>query len=461
MSRSPRRRKKPLPRTLLKGLELQRSGRVEEAERAYRQALQEHPENADALHLLGTLYANQGHLEEARDCLARAVVTRASLASAWFELGNVQRDLGEFEAAIEAFAKALKHHPDLAMAHCARAQIRDYRDPAAYADEHKAMRQAHARATPGSRERRDLAWGLAVVAEQRAEVADALAFLAEAHAVDAAAQPYDRVASERYFERLREAIDADDIAERAQAASASERPVFVLGPPRSGSTLVEQILASHSGVFGAGELRWIGQLCAQMERGSGLPFAEAFKQISDRDMHSAANAYLKNLTQLAPSARHVVDKMPANLLAGAMLAALFPRARFIYCERDRAANAWSIYRTRFAEPHAFANAPADLVAYLKACALHRDYLAELLGERFLVVHYESLVTHPQLEIQRLLAHVGLEPEPACFQPEQTRRPVRTASALQVRQPIHGTANSRAEPFIDAFVELAEALEANP
>lgn len=458
MATASKRKKKPLSRQLREAIDLQRRGNIEAAERVYRQTLAENPEHADALYLLGTLCLNQGRLGEAREHLAHAVARKASLAPAWYELGNTLRDLGEFEAATEAFAKALRQKPDLAVAHCARAQLRDYREPGAFDAELLHMRQAHARARAGSREKRDLAWGLAHALQQRGDAEPTLAYLAEAHAVDAAAQPYDRSNGQQYFQRLRDAIDAQILAERAPRGSETELPLFVIGPPRSGTSLVEQILASHSVIHGAGELRWIGQLCGQMERGSGLPFAEAYRRLPEGEMQRAGNTYLMALARLAPQARRVVDKMPANLLAAGMLGAMFPRARFFYCERDRAATAWSIYSTRFAEAHAFSNDPADLVDYLDTCAVQREYLAELLGERLYTVRYEELVAEPQRVIPDLLAHAGVAMEPACLQPERTQRPVRTASAMQLRRPIYADANNRSRHFIAASAAFRDALE---
>jgi tetratricopeptide (TPR) repeat protein len=457
-TRSGRRNTKTLPTSLRRGIELLRAGRVDDAERLFRGTLAEHPEHAEALHLLGTLCFNQGRLDEARQYLSAAVRRRASLAPAWLELGHTLRDLGEFTQALDAFSRAIRHDPDLGAAHFARAQLRRHLPADSDTTELAAMRQAHARSRAGTRSRRDLAWALATACAGRGEVEPTLAHLAEAHAIDAAAMPYDRAGAAEYFRRLRAAIDGATLAELAAAGHGSELPVFVIGPPRSGTSLVEQILASHSAVHGAGELRSVGQLCGQLERASGRPFAEAFRAVSERDRRRMGDAYLARLTRLAPTARRVVDKMPANLLAAALLAALFPAARFVYCERQRAPVAWSIYSTRFAEPHAFANHPADLLAYLDACAQQRDYLVALLGERLLVVDYAELVAVPEEQTRRLLRHLGLEEEPACFRPHETRRSVRTASAEQVRRPIYAGADQRCAPFIAAFPALREALE---
>jgi tetratricopeptide (TPR) repeat protein len=459
MAQARKRRAAAIPAPLKNALSLHRAGRLGEAERAYRATLAAHPSHPQALHGLGTLYYQLGRLAAARDCLAEAVSRKAGLHGAWYELGNVRRDLGDLAGAITAYRRALQHAPDFAPAHCALARLRDGSDPAAEAAEAKALRQVHARSKAGSLERRDLAWGLAAIAERAGDVEATLTHLAEAHGVDAARQPFDVAGASRYFDALAGALDAEAIAARAaDGGSGSELPVFVFGLPRSGTTLVEQVLDSHSAVHGAGELRLIGDLCGDLERRARQPFNVAFGRLSAADRRGIAGTYLKALQSRAPLAKRVVDKMPANFLALPLLACLFPKARFIHCRRDALATCWSLYRTRFDEPHRYANDPAQLGAYWR---LYDDYMkrmAGLLGDRLYSVSYEELVASPEPVINALLAHCGLEPEAACLAPEQNPRPVTTASTLQVRRPIHGGAIEGHRPFTAALPALREALE---
>jgi len=459
MAQARKRRTAALPAPLKEALSLHRAGRLGEAERAYRAALAGHPSHPQALHGLGTLYYQSGRLEAARDCLAEAVARKAALHGAWYELGNVRRDLGDSPGAVAAYRRALQHAPDFAPAHCALARLRDGSDAPAEAAEARALRQVHARSKAGSLERRDLAWGLAAIAERAGEVEATLAHLAEAHAIDAARQPFDAQGAARYFDALAGGLASDAIAERAVDGSGSELPVFVVGLPRSGTTLVEQILDSHSAVHGAGELRLIGDLCGDLERRTRQPFTVAFARLSAADRRGIAGTCLKALQSRAPLARRVVDKMPANFLALPLLACLFPKARFIHCRRDALATCWSIYRTRFDEPHRYANTPADLGAYWRLYDRYLRRMGELLGERLYTVAYEDLAGSPEPTINALLAHCGLEPEAACLAPQDNPRPVTTASTMQVRRPIHGDALDAHRPFTEALPALREALEA--
>lgn len=445
------------PAPLREALAQHRAGRLAEAERAYRAMLDQHPGHPQTLHGLGTLYYQRGQVEAARDCLSEAVARKGRLHGAWYELGNVHRDLGDPAAAIDAYRRALRAAPDFAPAHAALARLRDGSAPEQEAAEERALLQAHARSQAGTLERRELAWGVAALAERRGEVEATLAALAEAHAVDAARQPFDLPGAATYFEALAGALDREGLAERAAHGSASELPLFVLGLPRSGTTLVEQILDSHSAVHGAGELRLVGDLCGDLERRLRQPFNVAFTRLPARELRRLADAYVKTLQSRAPLARRVVDKMPANFLALPMLAALFPGARFVHCRREPLATCWSIYRTRFDEPHRYANDPGQLGAYYR---LYHDYMAAmeaLLGERLYSIDYAELVSDPGRSIAALLTHCGLDMEPACLAPEQNPRPVRTASTLQVRHPIHGDALARHRPFTDALPALREAL----
>lgn len=445
------------PELLKQALAYHRGGRLSDAERAYRALLERHPGHPQALHGLGTLHYQRGEVEAARDCLTRAVGRKTKLHGAWYELGNVRRDLGDRVGAIDAYRRALRAAPDFAPAHCALARLRDGSEPTTEAAEERALRQARARSRDGSLERRDLAWGIAALAERRGDVDETLDALAEAHAVDRVRQPFDVAGTTSYFKALAAAIDRDGLVERSASGSNSELPIFVLGLPRTGTTLVEQILDSHSEVHGAGELRLVGDLCADLERRLQRPFNVAFAGLSARNRRGIAEDYVKAAQSRAPLARRVVDKMPANFLALPMLAALFPRARFVSCRRDPLATCWSIYRTRFDEPHRYANDPGELGAYF---GLYHDYMQSmqgLLGERLYAVDYAELVHEPANTINALLAHCDLQPESACLVPEENPRPVRTASTLQVRRPIHADALGWHQPFTDALPSLRDAL----
>lgn len=452
-----RNRQDPLRQALARGVALHRQGKLQEAEQQFLSILRTRPDYAPAHHTLGFLYYQADRLDLSLRELQRSVELKSRNAPAWNDLGNTQRDLGQLEQAAQSYQRAVKLDPDFALAHCALAQLRNHSTPDAHEAEYLALKQAYARSRSGSPERRDLAWGLARAEEQRGESERCMELLAEAHRIQRGERRFSIDATQRYFTAIREVFSREFIEANAGAGDATELPVFVFGLPRSGTSLVEQILASHSAIHGAGELRMIGGLCGDMERQTRQVFAAAFARLDASARRRLARDIESRLRKLAPRARRVVDKMPANYLCLGMLAVLFPQAKFIHCRRDALATCWSIYSTRFSEPHTFADSLADLGAYYRQ---YRELMAHweaVLPGRIYHLDYEQLVADPAQQIPALLDAVGMDCEPACLSPELTERAVRTASSVQVREPIYNRANERVQALETCLAPLREAL----
>jgi hypothetical protein len=213
------------------------------------------------------------------------------------------------------------------------------------------------------------------------------------------------------------------MAEEAGGGDPSEIPIFILGMPRSGSTLIEQILASHAWVHGAGER---------------MDFPDLLADLGDRDFRALGAAYAARSGTLAPGAGRVTDKLPGNFLhAGAIHLAL-PRARIIHSRRDPADTCLSCYTKLFRGEQPFTYDLGELGRYYRAYERLMAHWRVVLPESvFLEVDYEALVADPETQTRRLLAHCGLAWDPACLVFHETRREIRTASAVQVRQPLYG------------------------
>ncbi len=502
-------------------LQLQRAGRLAEAEQGYRYILSRQPRHLQANHLLGLLYFGAGQWQAARQYLEKALqhhpgeaelhnnlgnVLRAegqpeqalqsqhkaaTLAPrnarylsdlAWSHseagdmatairvfqqaaslapeepgiqvgLGNVLRDTGDFGAAAEAFSRALEISPGLPEALLRLAQLHDYRDGAFEAEAY-AIEQAWQSSAATDDARIDLGFARARVSGQRGDVSTAFDSLAEAHNLLRRHEPFDCEATRTYFKKLQSAPLVRPLTQSANGP----RPVFVLGLPRSGTSLVEQVLASHSRVVGAGELSALGRICGELESASGDCFAEAFAAADPAARQQLADRYRVELAAAGNDSDWVVDKLPANFLAIGLIQSLFPDALIVHCQRDAAATCWSIYNTRFAQPHSFAHDLEDLAYYhglYSALMAHWD--RELPG-RIVPVSYEALVSDPSAQIPALLALIGLDVEDACLNFHETVRPVRTASALQVRQPIYREALAGYRAFDTQLQPLYRALD---
>lgn len=241
----------------------------------------------------------------------------------------------------------------------------------------------------------------------------------------------------------------------SQQSEPTDRTIFVTGLPRSGTTLVEQILTSHSAVSDGGETARLMLLSDDVK---GTSYRALADYVSVHGVASAALLWDHWIDELYPASVRVIDKTVNTSRYLGLAAALLPQAPLIWMTRDPLDRAWSCFRTNFsgaAMPWSYDL--RDIAAHFRLEDRLLAQWQEILGDRLLVVSYEALVSDPDTEIRRLLAHCGLEEEAKVFAPHENHRPVTTASMVQIRQPINRDAIGAAEPyreflgpFIDAY-----------
>jgi hypothetical protein len=230
-------------------------------------------------------------------------------------------------------------------------------------------------------------------------------------------------------------------------------PVFVVGMPRSGTTLVEQVLASHPAVYGAGELRHLQTLTD----GAGA-FPQAIPGLTAVQFAAMGDAYLAKIMPLAQDRRHVVDKMPANFLRAGLIRLILPEARIIHCRRDPVDTCLSCYSKLFAAEQPYTYDQTELGRFhLDYQRLMAHWRAVLPASHFIEVDYEAVVVDLETEARRLLAFLDLPWDDACLRFHETARPVRTASVNQVRLPVYRTSSGRWRAHAAQLGPLLEAL----
>jgi tetratricopeptide (TPR) repeat protein len=371
-------------------------GRVEAAAASARRALELAPGAAEVVALLGSLAIDRGRFEEAQALLQQALHLRPDLPEALTALSAARRMRPTDAPWREAVERTLSHPLPVTQAIALEHALGKYHDDIGETD---AAFEHHRRAHELARRSRP---------------------------------SYDRAATTALVNRTLSVFDRGALQEGVRPTdgdpAGSERAVFVFGMPRSGTTLAEQILASHPHVHGAGEvLYW--QFAADAERAAPPEQRRAL-------IATMGRKYLANFAALPSRVTRVIDKLPSNFKNLGLIHAALPRARFIHLERDPLDTCLSIYFQGFTAAHAYATNLEDLAHYYQEYRrLMAHWRAALPGEMLLEVRYEALVEDPETWSRRMLEHIGLEWDPRCLEFHRTDRPVLTASNWQVRQPI--------------------------
>ena len=271
-----------------------------------------------------------------------------------------------------------------------------------------------------------------------------------------ASAPFDSAAFSIEVDRLIARCTPEFIAQASELGSEDATPVLIIGMPRSGTTLVEQIVSMHPEVAGGGELNFWNERGAAW-RGSAA--GDERQVVVSEFLAKAAGEYLGVLRAIAPKAARVTDKMPFNFLWAGLIHVAFPRATIIHCRRAAVDTALSIHQTYFHPGLAFPTGGAELVAYFESYQRLIDHWRSVLpADRFIEVDYEELTRAPEPVIRRIIAACGLAWHDACLRPESNPRAVKTPSKWQTRQPIYRTSVARwrrYEPWLGPLRALVD------
>jgi hypothetical protein len=307
-----------------------------------------------------------------------------------------------------------------------------------------------------------LNFSVAIILDARGEYAAAAEHLAQANSLQVSewnrrGRGYNPESYESLAAGMIAACTPDFFRRVAGFGIESDLPVFVVGLPRSGTTLIEQILAGHSQVYAAGEIQLVGRTMHEFGR-EGVDPVEGMRTMDRETAQRAAATHLERLQALAPSAGRIVDKMPENYLQLGMLAALLPRAKIIHCRRDLRDVAVSCWITPFQEVR-WASDQDHIAARFRVYRQIMEHWRKVLPIPMLEVDYEETVADLEGVAKRLVAFCGLEWEEGCLEFHRSKRAVTTASTVQVRQPVYKTSVARwrnyEQPLASLFARLEE------
>jgi tetratricopeptide (TPR) repeat protein len=404
---------------------------------------------------LSTALKQLGDEQAAVNALEEVLVLEENNAEALNRLGVLHEQLGDMEQAAKCFRLAIKNVPNHASAFYQLSKLKGERLSQSEIDKISAMLRDPKLL---DRFKSSLHFALACEYEKQGKFETSIDYFSKAQASKASRNTYNYSAMAEYIEASRRCFpvhpkstkpDSDDLP----------IPVFIIGMPRSGTTLTEQIISSHSEVTGAGEVGFINDLLLQASEMTQEPYPRSVALLNREQLGELRTSYLLRMVQRSGSCRYIVDKNPLNFNTVGLIATVFPEARFLYCKRDPMDNCVSIFRLPFDDNQGYSHDLSALGHYYRQ---HEELMMFWMGcysDQILQVVYEKTVEDLESQASAMLEFIGVEFEVQVLSFFDNERIVMTPSAEQVRQPIYKTSINSWQRYGDALAPLVEALRA--
>lgn len=442
-----------------------RQGRIDEALNLIERLLQAQPRSRSVLVLKAEALQLAERPTEGLAIIFGLLAEHPNDADLLVIAGNQQRYSGRPREAIIAYWRALERQPGNGLAFWGLANLDALRDSP---DTVEILKRQLASASPEGYDGTGMEFALGKVCEDRGEFAASFAHYERGNRRARSSFNYDAGATTAFVQRFRATFTRRFFEGRADWGSAARDPIFIVGLPRSGSTLLEQILASHSQVEGTRELPYIPTLARELAGPpeSAARYPENLTALTKSDIDTLAARYLASArTHRLEGRPRFIDKMHGNFVSLGLIQLMFPRALIIDSRRHPLGCGFACYKQLFSAGMNFAYDLQELGLFYRDYVQLMDHIDAVLPERVHRVHYEHLVANPQAEVRRLLQYCQLPFEPACLRPHENQRVAQTLSSEQVRRPLYreGVDQWRHyQPWLEPLrAPLAQLTEAYP
>jgi len=426
---------------------------------SYKKALKINPEYAEVYSNMGAALNDKGDQDAAISSCKQALKIKPNYAEAYFNIGNALRDKDDLDAAVCSYKQALKIKPDYAKAYYQMSITLNNKggpdsgnDIKEHDDHFVKMQTLYLDSNITDEQRSYLSFALSKASEELNEISQSFAYLKIGNELRKKILSYNIKQDIELFRQLKQAYPSIAKVALQSASGANElQPIFILGMPRSGTTLVEQIISSHSQVTGAGELSYVHWYGQSIAKGVIKPNAEV---ISDFRQH-----YIEALKNRSDNRSIVTDKMPQNFRYVGLIFSAFPDAKVIHVNRSPAATCWSNYKHYFiTKGLEYSYDLDDLVVYFRLYKDLMQFWQGHYGDRIYNLNYENLTTNQEDETKRLIHYLGLEWEDDFLSPQSNTRSVRTSSQQQVREKVYQGSSEqwrKFEPYLNGAFDKFE------
>ena len=435
------------------GTTLHEQGKPDEAIEAYNKALAIKPDNAEAYNNMGNAFKDQGKLDEVIASYEKALSLNPDYFEVYNNMGITLQDQGKLDEAIASYNEALALKPEYGEAHRNLSSLIKYKsDDTQVALVSKVIKRFDLK----DDNRCHLHYAYAKMSEDLGDLDAAYDNYVSGGKLRQKLLSYDLKQDELTFQKIKNtAPNLKKFAFSKPFDSAINTPIFILGMPRSGTTLVEQIVSSHSQVYGAGELTFLNRFSGSLSLGNQVVNSDNVLQIR--------NAYLTELDKVSNGCPFVTDKMPQNFLYIGLIFKAFPEAKVIHVKRDPVATCWSNFKHYFFENGlGFSYNLNDTAHYFKMYLDLMEFWEQQYGNQIYHLDYERLTIEQELETRKLIKHVGLDWEDICLSPQKNKRSVKTASQQQVREKVYAGSSQawrKFEPYLNGMFDEFESRSA--
>lgn len=427
-------------------------GKYPEAIALARTRLEHQPESVAALTALAEGLSGTGELPEAIAIYQQLLRTQPDKPGLWLALGHVQKSAGELEKAIEAYLKAAHYQPELGDAYWSLANTKTYR----FAPELLAqMQRIEADKHTSLHDRIHLCFALGKAREDNKQYDLSFDYYQRGNTLKKRTQDFDIRRTEKALRTQQQVCNADLF--KYQAGHLAPDPIFIVGLPRAGSTLLEQILSSHSQIDGTMELHDILSLASRLS-GQGEGYPKNLHKLSDKQCQVLGETYLAQTRAYRQSAPYFIDKMPNNFVHIGLIKRILPNAKIIDARREPFACCFSGYKQLFGDGQEFSYDLNDIGRYYLAYEQLMDHWHSVLPGEILTVQHEAVLDDLEGQVQRLLDFIGVENEEQCLRFYETRRVIKTPSSEQVRQPIYQSGRHQYKAFAEYLTPLFDLFK---
>jgi len=437
---------------------LNRNGRAEAALKHVEQLLAKAPRDPGYRNLRAAILANLGDYSAAIGVYERLLEELPAQARMWLSYGHALRTTGRQAESVTAYRRTIALAPTLGEAYWSLANLKTFQFSG---EDARAMRAALGRPDLADEDRLHFEFALGKMLEDEESCEESFAHYARGNALRRKLHPYRADENSDFVRRSKALFTADFFAARAHLGCAAPDPIFIVGLPRAGSTLLEQILASHSLVEGTMELPDVPRIANELNlrgRGGGKGFPETLAELDPGELHALGAGYIESTrVQRKTGAPFFIDKNPNNCLYVGLIQLMLPNARIIDARRHPLACGFSCFKQHFARGQNFTYDLGDLGRYYRDYVDLMAHFDRALPGRIHRVLYETVVADTEAEIRRLLAYCHLPFEEQCLRFYENERAVRTPSSEQVRQPIFREALEHWRTYEPWLGPLKEAL----